>query len=63
MHQRKHGDLSRSAALHAAVMRGIADGDEARALKASEELMRYAEAVTRGVIEDDLLWPLMEGRR
>lgn len=57
IHQRNHEDLAHSAALHADVMRAIADGDEERGLKASDELMRYAEAVTREVIRGDLLWP------
>lgn len=46
MHQSQHGDIERPAKLHSALMRAIANGDEARALTASEALMAFAEQVT-----------------
>jgi DNA-binding GntR family transcriptional regulator len=53
IHQRQHGDIARSARLHADLMRAIADGDDTAALAASDALMVYAEAVTREVIRGD----------
>jgi DNA-binding GntR family transcriptional regulator len=50
VHQQRHGDLSRSAGLHAELMRAIAAGDAVTALRANEELLGYADEVTREVI-------------
>jgi DNA-binding GntR family transcriptional regulator len=51
IHQGRHGDLVHAAALHADVMRAIAAGDEASALRASDVLLDFAETVTRELRE------------
>jgi DNA-binding GntR family transcriptional regulator len=52
IHQRRHGELVKTAALHADVMRAIAAGDETSAVRASDALLDYAEAVTREILND-----------
>jgi DNA-binding GntR family transcriptional regulator len=54
MHQRKHQDIVRSAALHAAVMRAVAAGDGRGAMEAIDELLAYADAVTREAVAGEL---------
>ncbi len=44
---RYHGDLPRAAAYHAALIDAVVEGDEARAIEASDVLMRYLEDFTR----------------
>ncbi|HGY54724.1 MAG TPA: GntR family transcriptional regulator [Caldithrix abyssi] len=45
-----NGDLRRSADLHAAIMRAIADKDETAAARASDAFMDYLEEFTRDVL-------------
>ena len=50
LHQSR-GDLKRSAALHAALMNAIADGDETAAAQSSARLLAYLEAFTRSALD------------
>jgi DNA-binding GntR family transcriptional regulator len=49
-HHRKARDLQLACDLHAQVMRAIADGDEAGAVRASDAVLDYVEAFTRATL-------------
>ena len=50
VYQRETKDVARAAALHAAVLKAIASGDEAAAADAARTMVEYAEYYTRSVI-------------
>ncbi len=50
VYQRETRDVARAAALHAAVLKAIASGDEAAAADAAKTMVDYAEYYTRSVI-------------
>jgi DNA-binding GntR family transcriptional regulator len=50
VYQRETRDVARAAALHAAVLKAIASGDEAAAADAARAMVDYAEYYTRSVI-------------
>jgi DNA-binding GntR family transcriptional regulator len=50
LHRRRAGGLDRTAAVHAALARAIADGDVDRAAAASDMLIDYIEDFTRGTL-------------
>lgn len=50
VYQRETKDVARAAALHAAVLKAIAAGDEAAAAEAATAMVDYAEYYTRSVI-------------
>jgi DNA-binding GntR family transcriptional regulator len=50
VYQRETKDVARAAALHAAVLKGIASGDEVAAADAARAMVDYAEYYTRSVI-------------
>jgi len=50
VYQRETKDVARAAALHAAVLKAIASGDEAAAAEAAKTMVDYAEYYTRSVI-------------
>jgi DNA-binding GntR family transcriptional regulator len=50
VYQRETKDVARAAALHAAVLKAIAAGDEAAAADAAKKMVDYAEYYTRSVI-------------
>jgi DNA-binding GntR family transcriptional regulator len=51
-HHRKARDLQRACDLHAQVMRAIADGDDAAAVKASDAVLDYVEDFTRATLAE-----------
>lgn len=51
-HHRKARDLQLACDRHAQVMRAIADGDEAGAVRAAEAVLDYVEAFTRATLSD-----------
>ena len=51
MHYRQEADLKLAARLHAAIARGIADGDQDAAGQASDGLVAYIQAIARAIIE------------
>jgi len=50
VYQRETKDVARAAALHAAVLKAIASGDETAAAEAAKTMVDYAEYYTRSVI-------------
>jgi DNA-binding GntR family transcriptional regulator len=50
VYQRETKDVARAAALHAAVLKAIASGDEVAAAEAATTMVEYAEYYTRSVI-------------
>ncbi len=50
VYQRETKDVARAAALHAAVLKAIASGDEVAAADAAKAMVDYAEYYTRSVI-------------
>ena len=50
VYQRETKDVARAAALHAAVLKAIASGDETAAADAARAMVDYAEYYTRSVI-------------
>ena len=50
VYQRETKDVARAAALHAAVLKAIASGDEVAAADAARAMVDYAECYTRSVI-------------
>jgi DNA-binding GntR family transcriptional regulator len=53
LHQHE-GDIVHAAALHARMLRAIADGDERRTIEATDALMDYLESFTRAGIDSYL---------
>ena len=50
-HHKQEADLKLAARLHAAIARGIADGDQDAAGQASDALVAYIQAIARAIIE------------
>jgi DNA-binding GntR family transcriptional regulator len=50
-HHKQEADLKLAARLHAAIARGIADGDQDAAGQASDGLVAYIQAIARAIIE------------